>query len=107
MGVRTSWELKVELAARLRKRHCVVFLGVPDPRQACPNSWEAMKTTTLHTFFKVARVTTLLINGVHPYHSSERKYLPLWTQYRNKIGMPCLGPCWLRLVVSQLRTPIL
>ena len=50
---------------------------------------------------------TLAPNEVHPYHSRERSYLPSWRFYRNKIAIPCLGPCRLNLVVSHPRTPIL
>ena len=32
----------------------------------------------LSTFFKVNRILTLAPHEVHPYHSSERRYLPSW-----------------------------
>ena len=42
-------------------------------------------------FLKVTRVVTLAPpNEVHPYHSTERRYLPSWRSYQNKSGIPCL-----------------
>ena len=32
-------------------------------------------------FLKVTRVITLAPHEVHPYHSTERKYLPSWRLY--------------------------
>ena len=71
----------------------------------------------LDTCFKVTRVIALapheVLSGAflsktfQPYHSSERRYLPSWRYYRNEMGISRLVLCWLTLVVSHLRTPIL
>ena len=53
------------------------------------------------------RVVTLAPHEVHPYHSTERRYLPSWRIYRNKIGISCFRPWRLSLVVSHPKTPIL
>ena len=58
-------------------------------------------------FLKVIRVVTLAPHDVHPYHSTEQRYLPSWRIYRNKIGIPCFRPLRLSLVVSHPKTPIL
>ena len=58
-------------------------------------------------FLKVTRVITLAPLEVNPYHSTERRYLPSWRLYRNKVGTSCLRPCRLSLVVSHFKTPIL
>ena len=58
-------------------------------------------------FLKVTRVITLAPHEVHPYHSTERRYLPSCMLYRNKVGISCLRPCRLSLVVPHLKTPIL
>ena len=42
-------------------------------------------------FLKVTRVVTLAPpHEVHPYHSTERRYLPSWRSYQNKSSMECL-----------------
>ena len=56
---------------------------------------------------KITRVVTLAPHEVHPYHSMERRYLPSWRIYRNKIGISCFRPWRLSLVVSHPKTPIL
>ena len=56
-------------------------------------------------FLKLTRVVTLAPHEVHPYHSTERRYLPSWRLYRNKVGISCLRPCRLSLVVPHLKTP--
>ena len=56
---------------------------------------------------KVTRVITLAPHEVHPYHSTERRYLPSWGIYRNKMGISCFRPSRLSLVVSHPKTPIL
>ena len=58
-------------------------------------------------FLKVNRVITLAHHEVHPYHSTERRYLPSRRFYRNKVGTSCLRPCRLSLVVPHLMTSIL
>ena len=58
-------------------------------------------------FLKVTRVVTLAPHEVHPYHSTERRYLPSWRIYRKKIGISCFRPWRLRLVVSHPKTPAL
>ena len=58
-------------------------------------------------FLKVTRVITLAPHEVHSYHSTERRYLPSWRIYRNKIGISCLRPWRLSVVVSNPTTPIL
>ena len=58
-------------------------------------------------FLKVTRVITLVPHEVHPYHSTERRYLPSWRLYRNKVGISCLRPWGLYLVVPHPKTPIL
>ena len=58
-------------------------------------------------FLKVSRLITLAPDEGHPYHSTERTYLPSWRLYRNEEGTSCLGPCRLTLVVPHLKTPIL
>ena len=58
-------------------------------------------------FLNVIRVVTLAPHEVHPYHSTERRYLPSWRIYRNKIGISCFRPLTLSLVVSHPKTPIL
>ena len=39
---------------------------------------------------KVTRVVTLAPHEVHPYHSTERRYLPSWRTYQKKTGISCL-----------------
>ena len=58
-------------------------------------------------FLKVTRVITLAPHEVHPYHSTERRYLPSSRLYRNKVGISCLRPWRLSLVVPHPKTPIL
>ena len=58
-------------------------------------------------FLKVTRVVTLAPHEVHPYHSTERRYLPSWRIHRNKSGITCFRPWRLSLVVSHPKTPIL
>ena len=58
-------------------------------------------------FLKVTRVVTLAPREVHPYHSTERRYLPSCQIYRNKIGISCFRAWRLSLVVSHPKTPIL
>ena len=58
-------------------------------------------------FPKVTRVITLAPHEVHPYHSTERRYLPSSRLYRNKVGISCLRPWRLSLVVPHPKTPIL
>ena len=58
-------------------------------------------------FLKVTRVVTLAPHEVHPYHSTERRYLPSGRIYRNKTGISCFRPWRLSLVVSHPKTPIL
>ena len=58
-------------------------------------------------FPKVTRVVTLAPHEVHPYQSTERRYLPSWRIYRNKTGISCFRPGRLSLVVSHPKTPIL
>ena len=58
-------------------------------------------------FLKVTRVITLAPHEVHPYQSTERRYLPSWRLYRKNVGISCLRPWWLSLVVPQPETPIL
>ena len=58
-------------------------------------------------FLKVTRVVTLAPHEVHPYHSTERRYLPSCRIYRNKTGISCFRPWRKSLVVSHPKTPIL
>ena len=99
------------------KRHCHVFLGGLDPGQTPLKTLFVDAKTNLSIlisllkpkvhFLKVTRVITLAPHEVHPYNSTERRYLPSWWLYRNKVGISCLRLWMLSLVVPHPKTPIL
>ena len=102
---------------KLGKCHCHVFLGGLDPGQAPLKTLFVDAKTYLSIFIcllklkihflNVTRVITLGPHEVHPCHSMERRYLPSWRLYRKRIGISCLRPWKLSLLVPHPKTPIL
>ena len=84
----------------VRPSSCTVKGGIPSSRRYLPTYLDAK--TNLSVFIslllpkvhilKVTRVVTLAPHEVHPYHSTERRYLPSWRIYRNKTGISCFRP---------------
>ena len=109
--------IRISELIEVRKSHCHVFLGGLDPGQAYLETLFFDAKTNLSIFItllkllvhfpKVTMVIALAPHEVHPYHSTERRYLPSWRIYRSKIGISCFRPWRLSLVVSHPKTPIL
>ena len=86
----------------VRKRHCHIFLGGLVPGQAPLKTLFVDAKTYLSIlislvklkvhFLKVTRAITLAPHEVHPGHSTEQRYPPLWSLYRKKTGISCLRP---------------
>ena len=72
------------------KTYLVIFISLLKPKVHFP---------------KVTRVITLAPHEVHPYHSTERRYPPSCRLYRNEIGISCLRPWRLSLVVPNPKDP--